>query len=93
MMSIFLRGWGKNVFYFHLCHCEQIELNSGPTEAGTEIHTIGKHLNQSPKGIKWSCFCSGPDKGRSPVEWWDFPYVRTSVHSPILAEPEAWLAY
>ena len=48
------------------------------------------------------CFCggkqgSGPDRGQSPVEWGDFPYVRTSVPpsacSPLWAiQPEAWLA-
>ena len=44
--------------------------------------------NQFPKGIKWSAVPlpyfsllafgkqgSSPDKGQSPVEWGDFPYV------------------
>ena len=44
---------------------------------------------------------SGPNRGRSPVEWGDFPsvrtYVCTSVHSPPLelgwlAGPQTWLA-
>ena len=26
---------------------------------------------------------SGPDRGRSPVEWGDFPYVRPSVHPSV----------
>ena len=31
---------------------------------------------------------SGPDRGRSPVEWGDFPYVRPSVRpSPPLGHP------
>ena len=31
---------------------------------------------------------SGPDRGRSPVEWGDFPYVRSSVcTSPPLGHP------
>ena len=50
---------------------------------------------------------SGPDRGRSPVEWEDFlsvcPFVRPSVHSPLWAiqpglrpsqpslKPETWL--
>ena len=25
---------------------------------------------------------SGPDRGQSPVEWGDFPFVRPSVHPP-----------
>ena len=28
---------------------------------------------------------SGPDRGRSPVEWLDFLYIRSSVHSPLWA--------
>ena len=28
---------------------------------------------------------SGPDRGRSPVEWGDFPSVRSSVRSPLWA--------
>ena len=31
---------------------------------------------------------SGPDRGRSPVEWGDFPFVRLSVCS---SPPQAWL--
>ena len=44
---------------------------------------------------------SGPDRGRSPVEWGNFPYVRSYVRSPPgpsylrlqawLAGPQAWL--
>ena len=30
---------------------------------------------------------SGPDRGRSPVEWGDFPSVRSSVRSPPLGHP------
>ena len=26
---------------------------------------------------------SGPDRGRSPVEWGDFPYVRLFVHTSV----------
>ena len=34
---------------------------------------------------------SGPDRGRSPIEWGDFPFVRTSAHpSP---PPLGWLKY
>ena len=33
---------------------------------------------------------SGPDRGRSPVEWGDFPYVRPSACSPLWAiQPKA----
>ena len=47
---------------------------------------------------------SGPNRGQSPVEWGDFPFIRPSVHSPLWAvqpgmrpsqrglKPEAWLA-
>ena len=44
---------------------------------------------------------SGPNRGRSPVEWGDFPsvrsFVRPSVRSPLWTiqpglKPEAWLA-
>ena len=28
---------------------------------------------------------SGPDRGRSPVEWGDFPSIRPSVHPPLWA--------
>ena len=28
---------------------------------------------------------SGPDRGRSPVEWGDFPYVHPSVRSSVLS--------
>ena len=36
---------------------------------------------------------SGPDRGRSPVEWGDFPSVCPSVLAPLwLARPQAWLA-
>ena len=38
---------------------------------------------------------SGPDRGQSPVEWGDFPFVRTSVRPSVppsgLAGPQAWL--
>ena len=30
---------------------------------------------------------SGPDRGRSPVEWGDFPSVHLSVRSPPLGHP------
>ena len=30
---------------------------------------------------------SGPDRGRSPVEWGDFPYVRTSVRPSVRPYP------
>ena len=63
------------------------------------------------KGIKWSvvplpCFSlwpkssfgkqgSGPDRGQSPVEWEDFPYVCPSIclsinMSPLLSSGQAW---
>ena len=32
---------------------------------------------------------SGPDRGQSPVEWGDFPYVRSSVHPSIRSPPWA----
>ena len=37
---------------------------------------------------------SGPDRGQSPLEWGEIPYVRTSVHPPLdlLAGPQAPLA-
>ena len=36
---------------------------------------------------------SGPDRGRSPVEWGDFPFVRPSVRPSLRPFPfEAWLA-
>ena len=39
---------------------------------------------------------SGPNRGRSPVEWGDFPYVRSSVLPSVLrlgwlAGPQIWL--
>ena len=30
---------------------------------------------------------SGPDRGRSPVEWGDFPFVRSSVRSSVRPFP------
>ena len=30
---------------------------------------------------------SGPDRGRSPVEWGDFPYVRPSVRTSVRPSP------
>ena len=33
------------------------------------------------KTIKIGFLGSGPDRGRSPVEWGDFPFVRSSVRS------------
>ena len=32
---------------------------------------------------------SGPGRGRSPVEWGDFPSIRTSVHPPLKAQEPA----
>ena len=39
---------------------------------------------------------SGPDRGQSPVEWGDFPFICSSVHPSVppsdwLAGPQAWL--
>ena len=41
-----------------------------------------------PASLYWPRFSfgkqgSGPDRGRSPVEWGDFPYVRPSVHPSV----------
>ena len=70
------------------------------------------HSNQSPIGIKWSAVplpCStflsfhrgkqgsGPNRGQSPVEWGDYPYICLFIHpSPYLGQawlagPQAWL--
>ena len=35
---------------------------------------------------------SGPDRGRSLIEWEDFSFVRLSAHPGWLAGPKAWLA-
>ena len=39
----------------------------------------------APTPLSRSFFGSGPDRGRSPVEWGDFPSVRTSIPPPLWA--------
>ena len=44
------------------------------------------------KNEKFQFLGSDPDRGRSPVEWGDFPSVHSFVHTPAwLDGPQTWL--
>ena len=83
--------------HLHFLNCHSHFLPPKLSQLMPIVRSIWE-LNQLPKGIKWSAVplsCStflgslggkqgsGPNKGQSPVEWGDFPYVCSSVRPSV----------